>query len=287
MFHHKIIITTIALQTRESSHQPNKRILNRVTLWLIVSGMMIFLVSNMAMAQTDKLSDQGRKRVPSEGFLYGIALIYSDEIYKGVDNSVNLLPIIGYRGDRLKVFGPLVSYTLTQAGPFELLALLKPRFDGFDDSDSIIYQGMSKRRSSIDIGLGMNYEINHWKFKVSGTRDLLDRSDGSELITKIGKIFRVGPLSIEPNIGLNYLDSNHVDYYYGVRQSEATVNRAQYFGNSALNTTLGINLATPIFLGGFSRLGIEHTWFDTSIANSPLTDADTSLKFTYSFNKFF
>jgi outer membrane protein len=287
MSRYKIIITAIALKTPKYRYQLNKFIYSRMTFWFIVSCLMIFLVSNIAMAQTDKLGEEGLKRSQPEGFLYGIALSYSDEIYKGVDNSVNLWPIIGYSGDRLKVYGPLVSYRLTKAGHLELSALLKPRFNGFDDSDSIIFQGMSKRRSSIDIGLGMNYQINDWKFRVSGTHDLLDRSDGSEVITTVGRTFRVGPLFIEPNIGLNYLDSNHVDYYYGVSPSEATVNRPQYFGNSALNTTLGIDFATPIFFGGFSRLGIGYTWLDTSIVDSSLTDSDTSLKFTYSFTKFF
>jgi outer membrane protein len=267
--------------------QANKFIHNQVMLWFIVGCLMILLVSNMAMAQTDKPARGDKNRVQAKGFLYGVTLIHSNAIYKGVDSRVLFWPLIGYRGQHLKVFGPFASYTLTESGSFELSALLKPRFDGFDDSDSAVFQGMAERRPSIDIGLGLNYKSNDWGFKVSGTRDLLDRSDGSELITKVSKTFRFGPLSITPNIGLNYLDGNHVDYYYGVSPMEATVERPQYFGNSALNTSLGINFSTPIFFGGFSRLGIEHTWFDTSITNSPLTDTDTSLMFLYSFTRFF
>lgn len=274
-------------QTLEYNHRPNKPIRDQVYFWFIGSCLMIFLVSNVAMAQNDKPVGEDQKNFQSKGFMYGATLIYSDEIYKGVDNSARLWPIIGYVGERLKVFGPWVSYTLTNSGPFELSALLRPRFDGFDASDSIVFQGMVKRQSSIDIGLGLNYERNDWKFKLSGTRDLLDRSDGSEFGTTVGRVFRIGPFSIEPNIGLSYLDSNHVDYYYGVRSSEATISRPQYSGTSATNTTLGIDFSTPIFLGGFSRIGIEHSWLDTSIVASPLTDADSRLKFVYSFTKFF
>lgn len=287
MFHYKILTTATKLQFPEYRHQLNHFIHRNMIFWFIVSCLMTFLANNMAMAQTDKLGEEDRKRSQPEGFLFGIALIYSDEIYKGVDNSVNVLPIIGYSGDRLKIYGPLLSYRLTKAGPLELSALLKPRFDGFDDSDSIIFQGMSKRRTSVDIGLGMNYQIDDWKFKLSGTHDLLDRSNGAEIITTVVRAFRIGPLVVEPSIGLNYLDRSHVNYYYGVSSSEARVNRLQYFGNSACNTSLGIDFLTPIFFGGFSRLGIEYTWLDASIVDSPLTDSDTSLKFTYSFAKFF
>ncbi len=287
MFHYKILTTATTLQIPQYRHQLNKFIHSVMIFWLIVSCLMILLASNIAMAQTDKPDEEDRKRAQPEGFFYGIALTYSDAIYKGVDNSANVLPIIGYSGDRLKIYGPLLSYRLTKAGLFELSALLKPRFDGFDDSDDIIFQGMSKRRSSIDIGLVMNYQINVWKFRVSGTHDSLDRSDGAEVIATVGRVFRVGPLVIEPSIGLNYLDSNHVDYYYGVSSTEATVNRPQYFGKSANNTSLGIDFSTPIFFGGISRLGIDYSYLDASIVDSPLTDSDTSLKFTYSFATFF
>jgi outer membrane protein len=282
----KMTVTAASLTPDHQSHA-NKCIHNRVSLWFIVGCLMTLLVSNMAMAQTDKPVRGDTNRVQAKGFLYGVTLIHSDAIYKGVDSRVLFWPLIGYRGQQLTIFGPFVSYTLTKTESLELSVLLKPRFDGFEDSDSAIFQGMAMRSPSIDIGLGLNYQRNAWKFKVSGTRDLLDRSNGSELITKVSRTFRIGPLSIEPNIGLTYLDTNHVDYYYGVRPLEATVERPQYLGSSALSNTFGINFATPIFFGGFSRLGIEHTWFDTSITNSPLTDVDTSLMFIYSFTRFF
>jgi outer membrane protein len=283
-------ITDAAMLTPDYKHQTNKLIYNHGIFWFIAICLTIFLASNVAIAQTVepvKPNGEDRKSTQPVGFLYGIALTYSDDIYKGVDNSIIFWPIIGYLGERLKVYGPLVSYTLTKTGPVEISALLRPRFDGFDASDSIFFQGMAKRQSSVDIGLGLDYKRDDWKFKVSGTRDLLNRSDSSEIITTAGKVFRVGPVSIEPSIGLNFLDSNHVDYYYGVKSSEAAINRPQYLGTSATNTTLGIDFATPIFLGGFSRLGIEHVWFDTSIVDSPLTDANSNLKFTYSFTRFF
>jgi outer membrane protein len=164
---------------------------------------------------------------------------------------------------------------------------LSPRFNGYDDSDSDIFEGMEDRKYSMDAGIGLGYEIDDWKFQLSSLHDVLDRSDGNEIIASIGKVYRTGPVFIEPAIGLSYLDSKLVDYYYGVEASEATPDRPEFAGDSALNTTLGVSFITPVFFDGLTRLGIQNTWFDDSITDSPLTDSDAGLEYFIAFSKFF
>jgi outer membrane protein len=146
---------------------------------------------------------------------------------------------------------------------------------------------MEDRKPSLDFGLGMNYKKDSWKFEVSSSHDVLDRSNGAELSTKIGKTFRIGPVAIEPVIGLSYQDSKFVDYYYGVEASEANSSRPEYDGDAAINRTLGVTFSTAVFLGGFTRITIENEWLDSSLTDSPLTDTDTSLKLLYCFSRFF
>ena len=38
-------------------------------------------------------------------------------------------------------------------------------------------------------------------------------------ITQVGKVFRTGPVFIEPTVGVSYVDDSMVNYYYGVRDS--------------------------------------------------------------------
>ena len=92
---------------------------------------------------------------------------------------------------------------------------------------------------------------------------------------------------IEPNIGLSYLDSRHVDYYYGVEADEATASRPAYAADSAVNTSLGVKLMTTALLGGITRIVVENTWYDSSIDDSPLTDEDSALSIFVTFSKFF
>jgi outer membrane protein len=164
---------------------------------------------------------------------------------------------------------------------------IAPRFQGFDDSDSAIFENMSERKFSLDAGLGLNYEKQDWKVGISSMFDVLGRSKGFEAKANVSRVFNHGPLFFEPSLSLSYLDSNHVDYYYGVKANETNALTSQYEGQSALNTTLGFSVATPIFLDGFTQLSFDYTWFDSVITDSPLVEDDTSLGVRLIFSKFF
>ncbi len=230
---------------------------------------------------------ENRARIEPMGLFYGGALGLRREIYTDYDRRVIPLPVIGYRGEKLQVFGPFVSYEIARSGALGLEARLSPRFGGFDDSDSDVFIGMEAREFSMDAGLGLTWARDNWKLQLVGLGDALGRSNGQEWSATLGRAYRAGPLLFEPAIGLSYLDDRHVDYYYGVADSEATGSRPAYRGDSALNTTLELTLVTPALFGGLTRMGIENTWYDTVIENSPLTDTDSSLSVFIAFSKFF
>ena len=241
----------------------------------------------MVIADSASQRGENRARVEPMVFLYGAALGVRREIYEDYDRRVIPLPILGYRGEKLRVFGPFISCEILSAGDFRFSARAKPRFSGFDESDSDIFEGMEEREFSMDIGLGLNYERDNWKFEVSGLHDALDRSNGTEYSASLGKVVRVGSLFVEPRVGLSYLDSRHVDYYYGVNESEATNFRPEYEGDNALNSSLGVSVTTTKLFDGLTRFSLDNTWFDSSITDSPLTDSDSSLSLRISFAKFF
>lgn len=223
----------------------------------------------------------------SSGFLYGLGLSTNKEIYKGYDRRNILLPIIGYKGEKLNVFGPFVSYEVEKIAGIKVVVQAAPRFQGFDDTDSYIFEGMADRKFSMDAGIGLNYQKNDWKINISSMFDMLNRSSGMELTSSIGHTFRFGPFFVEPRITFSYLDSNHVDYYYGVGKDEVNVNRTEYVGESALNTGIGISMSTPIFLGGYTQINIQRTWFDSAITDSPLVEDHSNLIFRLLYTRTF
>ena len=228
-----------------------------------------------------------RDRIEPKGFLYGFGLGISQEIYAGYDYRVIPLPIIGYRGDNFRVLGPFVSYDALEFSDIELTLQVAPRFQGFDESDSFIFENMEERKFSMDAGLGLSYEKKDWKIALLSMFDVLGRSEGYEAKANISRVFRKGPLFFEPRLSVSYLDSNHVDYYYGIKANETNEFTSQYRGQSALNTTFSLSLATPIFLGGFTQIVVGYTWYDSAIANSPLVEDDSNISARFLFSKFF
>ncbi len=260
--------------------------IQRTFLTCVVSCVLC-LTSNVVSAESASQRGENRTRVEPMGFLYGAAIGIQREIYKDYDRRVIPLPILGYRGDKLNVFGPFISYEILSLGDFKFSARAQPRFGGFDESDSDIFEGMEERKISMDVGLGLTYQRDNWKFEIAALHDALDRSNGTESSARLGKVFRFGSVFIEPRVGLSYLDSRHVDYYYGVDESEATNNRPEFEGRDALSSSLGISLTTPAFFNGLTRISLDNTWYDSSITDSPLTETDSSLTLRASFSKFF
>jgi outer membrane protein len=226
-------------------------------------------------------------RKQTESFSYGVGVNVNQEIYKGYNTRIMPLPLIGYKGKKLSIFGPFVSYKLADFNQFTFSAKLSPRFQGFDESDSVIFKGMEKRKSSLDAGIDLNYEENDWKIGLTSMFDTLGRSKGYEIKSSFGRVFRYGPIFFEPSVSFSYLDKKHVDYYYGVSISEINQDRIAYNGDSALNKNLGLSISTPVLFGGFTRLSIEHTWYDETITSSPLVEKKTSFNALLIFTKNF
>ena len=246
----------------------------------------LLLLASATAADAAERGDN-RAQIEPQGFIYGAALGLQREIYIDYDRRVIPLPVIGYRGEKLRVFGPFVNYELYRTGAFGFDARLRPRFDGFDESDSDIFDGMEERKFSMDLGLGLTWQRDDWKLELAGLYDVLDRSDGREWRASLGRAYGVGKVYLEPTIGISYLDHRHVDYYYGVDESEAASFRPAYRGESALNHNLGISMVSTAWFGGLTRISVENTWFDSAISDSPLTDADSSLGIYIAFSKFF
>jgi outer membrane protein len=223
----------------------------------------------------------------TSGYLYGLGISTNKEIYKGYNRRTILLPIIGYRGEKLNVYGPFVSYRGTELSDFNILIQAAPRFQGFDDTDSYIFEGMKDRKFSMDVGASLNYKNKDWKISFSSMLDVLNRSNGIEMITSISHTFRFGPIFVEPKLTFSYLDSNHVDYYYGVGKDEVGENRAEYIGKNALNTGFGLSISTPILFGGFTQLSLQRTWFSEEITDSPLVEDHKNIIVRLLYNRSF
>ncbi|MFT6905149.1 MAG: outer membrane protein [Oleiphilaceae bacterium] len=237
-------------------------------------------------AQT--LADE-RARIEPHGFIYGFGLGINQEVYKDYNLRVIPLPLVGYRGEDLRIFGPFASYDIADFDKLSFSIKLAPRFAGFDESDSSVFNGMDKRKSSLDAGIGVEYKFNNARIDYSVMFDILGNYNGYESSSNLSYVWRLGPFFIEPSIGLKYQDANMVNYYYGVRAHEVSATREQYSPDYALNSTAGISATTNSFLNGFTRIGLTKTWYGNAITDSPLVEIDSmsGLSLFLSYSRFF
>lgn len=243
--------------------------------------------SALVLAMTVACSNVAAAEETPNGFLYGVGVGVNQEIYRGYSSRTIPLPILGYRGEKLSVYGPFVSYQLAELGNFSVSAKLAPRFDGFDSSDSTVFTGMAKRKDSLDGGIAVQLRQQDWLLEADTVFDLLGNSNGQESTLAVSYSYRFNAVVVEPKFAVSYADSDLVDYYYGVREDEAIAGRSAYSADGVWNYSAGLAVSTPLFFGGMTRLGIEHKWYGSSISDSPLTDRDTGLSAFISWSRFF
>src|SRR5690606_36737951 len=135
-------------------------------------------------------------------------------------------------------------------------AKLAPRNDGFDQSDSTVFADMAKRKDSLDGGIAVQVRQQDWLLEADTVFDLLGNSNGQESTLAVSYNYRFKAVIVEPKFAVSYANSDLVDYYYGVREDEATTGRSAYSADGAWNYTTGIAVSTPLLFGGMTRLGI-------------------------------
>ncbi|WP_017444131.1 MipA/OmpV family protein [Gayadomonas joobiniege] len=220
------------------------------------------------------------------GWTYGVGIGINQELYKGYERRVIPIPMIGYRGEKFDLYGPFMSYKAYQADDFAIKLTLSPRFAGFDESDSDVFIGMDEREFSFDAGLSLEYNPKPWKTRWAVKQDILGKSNGTESQLSISKSYRFGPLVVSPQAQIEYQSQNMVDYYYGVKAHEATAERPEYQPDAAYNPSIGTGFMMP-GLGGMFNANVRYTWYDDQIADSPLTEKDSSFSFMLVYSRFF
>jgi outer membrane protein len=81
---------------------------------------------------------------------------------------------------------------------------------------------------------------------------------------------------VTPHIGVNWLDKKYVDYYYGVKDVEATAARPAYAGRSTANLELGVRFGYAYDLHQRVFLDVGATYWGAGITDSPLVGKTTS-----------
>jgi MipA family protein len=221
------------------------------------------LLSTAALAQPP--ADANKPR-----WSLGVAVISSPEPYVDADNDVLVVPALSFEYKKFYFRGIYAGYTFWEQGGFQADAVLRPRFEGYEEDDSPFLRGMEDRRISADLGLELQWEGERIGVSLTPTTDILDRSGGQEVALQLYSPIRFGPVRVEPRVGVVWQSAYLTDYYFGVRPEEARPDRPAYEPGSALNLTGGVFVFSPVYrrllFQGFLRID----QLDDDIEASPI-----------------
>ncbi|MHC4518849.1 MAG: MipA/OmpV family protein [Planctomycetota bacterium] len=241
-----------------------------------------FLATGLPGAEGEPQAETGKPDV-----FVGIGAVISGKPYEGVDPKVYPVPLFGYEGERLYLRGISGGYRLIKMKRWSIGPTVRPRFEGYEASDSSALSGMEDRNPTVDGGIDLAWMTDWGLFSTIVVTDLLGAHDGHELEASYTLRFPYAGFEIFPSLAVRWRSSNLVQYYYGVRGSEARAGRPAYKPDAAITPAVRLALRRDLSDKWGTFLAAQYEWLDNEISDSPIVD-DTSrlslvLGVTYAF----
>ncbi|NVJ64156.1 MAG: MipA/OmpV family protein [Flavobacteriaceae bacterium] len=211
----------------------------------------------------------------ADEFGLGIGTSVKQKEYIGFDTETNVIPIVYYQNDYVRILGTNIDISLTEQQDFSGALRIKLGFgDGYDHTESPYLSGMKARENSVWIGPTAEYRSQYGTFSADILIDSLSESEGFQANLTYSRAFSVSDrIVIEPSISLSWLSKEYVDYYYGITQAEATADRPFYQADATLN--MGASLDFKYLLSRHQQawLGLSYNALGSEIKNSPIVDS--------------
>ncbi|OGB57291.1 MAG: hypothetical protein A2503_04045 [Burkholderiales bacterium RIFOXYD12_FULL_59_19] len=227
------------------------------------------MVASLALADSSHENSNASK--------WGVGIFAGSEKtpYKGFDNKAEVFPMLTYENQWVRVFGPSVDVKMGRAGPFSFELTAKYSGEGYEAGDSSYLQGMDTREGGIWLGGRVNWKNEVANLSAELLADGSGNSKGQQFKLGVNRHFQLGAVNLVPRLVINWQDQKYVDYYYGVKATEANAGRAAYVGESGASTELGLRVSYLLAPTHTVFLDMSATALPTSIKNSPLVDSNT------------
>ncbi|MEL0326790.1 MAG: MipA/OmpV family protein [Burkholderiaceae bacterium] len=204
-------------------------------------------------------------------FSIGAAFISSGSVYSGVSSSSRFSPSISYEDENYKIsVQDGVAYKLVDNESSKLTASLSPNFKPHDSSDSTVLAGMS-RKMTLDAKLSGSIDIvRGTALKVSYSSELTNEHGGSLLDLAVSQFMPIGGQPMIFSLGTRQHDSKLALYQYGVKTSEATLNRLAYAPGTTNVTYVSLNTFYDLSRSISAFLNVSANFLPNNAKNSPI-----------------
>jgi outer membrane protein len=200
--------------------------------------------------------------------------------YAGVDTKVYPAPVVAYEGKRLYVRSAIVGYRIISENGLMIGPQVEPRVEGYKEDDSPFLSGMRDRNWSVDGGVNIEAATPVGLLGVSIVTDLLGRSCGQEVEFRHLIMLPVLGFHLIPSGGVRWKSEKLVDYYYGVKPSEARPGRPAYQGEQAFDPFLRLVVRRKLTKHWSLFSDARYEWLASEITDSPIVSKDYQFSIT-------
>lgn len=227
--------------------------------------------SSAALAQTSSVEP-----TPSQSeWSLGVGAVTQQKVYRGIDRDNYVLPLATYENKWVSLGIPKADLKLYSGESLSLRLRARYDGDGYDPDDSSFLTGMDKRKSSIWVGGALLWKNDIANVSAEVLTDSMGNSKGTRAGIQVDRRFGFGSFGLTPRVGVEWFDKKYVDYYYGVRASEATAARSAYQGDSTTAVDVGLRLDYSPAARHTLFLDVSAKRFGSSIKDSPLVEKET------------
>jgi outer membrane protein len=209
---------------------------------------------------------------PASSWSVGVFASTESSPYRGADDKRRLLPLVAFENAYVRWAGPMLDVKLPSTGPVSYALRVRYADAGYKASDSASLAGMAERKSSVWVGAKAEWQHDFGQLSAEWLADSANHSGGQQIKLSAEKPMRFGRMGLAPRVALVWQDTDQVDYYFGVRSSEATAARAAYTGPSTVNTELGLRAFYGLDRQQSLFMDMHATALGAAIKDSPLVD---------------
>ncbi|QEI06387.1 MipA/OmpV family protein [Pigmentiphaga aceris] len=230
---------------------------------------------------------------PSTTWSVGAGVISAQKPYTDISRDNKVLPLVQFENQYIEIFGPkiglkLPSFNINASNQLNFNLVAKYDGSGYEAKDAAILNGMRERKGGFWGGAEVEWKNDLADVKAAWLGDLSGNSKGQQFSLGVERTWKVGgKLMLTPRAGAIWQDDKYVDYYFGVRDSEARVGRAAYTGKSGTTAEVGLRAIYMIDQRHSLFADLAMSSLPKSIKNSSLVDSSTEnrvmLGYTYRF----
>ena len=202
----------------------------------------------------------------------GLGVSVSQRPYRDAENKTRALPLLMYENRWVRIGGPGIDLKLPSAGPVSFALRARFAFDGYEQDDAPILNGMAERKDSIWLGGAAMWRNGIADLSAEWLGDASSHSKGQQFKLQLDRSFRTGAFEFTPRVAATWLDRKYVNYYYGVTTPEVTAGRPFYEGTATVNAEIGLRTVYALAPRHALSLDIGTTRLGAGIKDSPLVE---------------